>query len=63
MSKKCPEDVPGTFLGHLFDICLTLKASKGGGGEAAAPFWFHILLGGALGHPLKVGPDPGQHKV
>ena len=27
------------------------------------PLGVRIRLGGALGHPLKVGPAPGQHRV
>ena len=37
--------------------------SKGGGGEAAAPFGCKYLFEGALGHPLKLGAAPGRHPV
>ena len=36
---------------------------KGAAAKPPPPFGLHILLGSALGHPLKVGADPGQHKV
>ena len=41
----------------------TCKIQRTFGGESAAPLGVRIRLGGALGHPLKVGPVPGQHKV
>ena len=36
---------------------------KGAAASPPPPLGVSILLGGALGHPLKVGPVPGQHKV
>ena len=36
---------------------------KGAAASPPLPLGVSILSGGALGHPLKVGPVPGQHKV
>ena len=41
----------------------TICTPKGAAAKPPPPSGSHILLGGALVHPLKVGLDPGQHKV